>query len=80
MKIKIKTFAVLKDELGDSIDVEITENAKVEDLLDVLKKQYPGISEIFASSRIATTGSILENQYGVPLNEELFILPPSSGG
>ena len=80
MNINIKTFAVLKEELGESINIEINENSKVEDLLNLLKEQYPNASGIFDSSRIATANSILEDQNIVPLNEELFILPPSSGG
>lgn len=80
MKIELRTFASIKEIVGERISIEMPEKKSVDEVMNLLKLEFPEISEMIDSSRIATNETILEGQHLLNDKEELFLLPPSSGG
>jgi sulfur-carrier protein len=80
MKIKIKVFATLKDYFETEFEMDINEGLTVQDVIDVIMIKNSFALPILSKCRVAINENFVQGDYNVQKNEELFIIPPSSGG
>lgn len=75
----LKTFAAIKDQIGD--DISIDENFETVGQLSLyLQQKYPNVGNIIAISRFAVDMQLIENDFLLTNQKTIYILPPSSGG
>ncbi len=77
MKVRVRYFGRFAVEIGKfSEEIEINDNAKVRDLIEVLKKKYPQLKheviEVSIRGRYASDDS--------PIDNEVAVYPMISGG
>lgn len=90
MKVEVRVFAHLREKLGSSkIKVELSEHAKLIDLLVLLAKKWP---HVFVGSALEKDGRLMEGystlvnsrSHGLELElrdgDVVAILPPVGGG
>jgi sulfur-carrier protein len=80
MRIKIKVFAVLKDYFEPEFEMDVKEGLKVADILDIVMIRNSFALPVLKKCRIAVNENFVPGDYNIKENEELFIIPPSSGG
>jgi molybdopterin converting factor small subunit len=80
MKIKIKVFAVLKDYFEPEFEMDVNEGLKVTDVIDIVMIRNSLALPVLRKCRIAINESFVPADYNIKENEELFFIPPSSGG
>ena len=81
MKVTIQAFAILKEKLGETVNIELNEKSTVDDILMQLQKLFPDDADLIAASRISSDKEIFRNDTIISKDQSvLFILPPSSGG
>ena len=80
MEISITTFAVLKEQLGASLKASLPSGSLVSDLLAYLAKEYSLGLQLVASIRVVRDNQFLPVNEPLLVNDDLFLLPPSSGG
>lgn len=79
MIVQIETFAVLKETLGEKLQVELHKGDTVDQLLSVLNDFNTG-SQPLPKIRVVRDNTFLENASELHNADELSLLPPSSGG
>ena len=80
MKLKIQLFGITKEIIGDSeIDMQISDNQTVNELLVDLKKQSPGLEKL-SSLWVAVNEDYAESDYILQNNDIVALIPPVSGG
>jgi len=80
MKIKILFFGIAKDISGKtSIEIEVNNAFTLEQLKDLLKKQYPKFIAINDFS-LAVNENYVNKTYSLNNNDIVAIIPPVSGG
>lgn len=80
MNINIKAFGIAKDILGQtSLQVEISDEYTVKELLSDLKKRYPAFGEL-NSLAIAVNAQYAEAEQVIKAGDEVVIIPPVAGG
>lgn len=77
--MKLKTFAVIKDILGDDIIIDKNLHT-IEDLKYYLIEKYPKIISLIESSRFAVEMQIVNLDFNISEISTVYIIPPSSGG
>lgn len=80
MDIRVNVFANLKDHYESVFTLEVPNGANVEHILDELALKRPESLQILQSCRIAVGEDLVDKHYSLQENEEVFLLPPSSGG
>lgn len=80
MKVKIKVFASLRDYFGSEFEVDVNEGMKVADVIDIVMIRNSLALPILRKCRVAVNENFVQADYKIQENEELFIIPPSSGG
>jgi sulfur-carrier protein len=80
MKIKIKVFAALKDFFEPEFEIDVKSNTTVADAINIIMLRNTFASPVLSKCRIAVNESFVSSDYHIQENEELFIIPPSSGG
>ena len=80
MEISITTFAVLKEQLGGGLKASLPAGSLVSDLLAYLAKEYSLGLQLVASIRVVRDNQFLPVNEPLLVNDDLFLLPPSSGG
>ena len=77
MRVKVHFYALYKDKLGAIKTYELPDDAKVKDLLEILKDELGEIYEI-AKPVVLIKGRYAEDDE--PLTEEVDVIPPAAGG
>ncbi len=80
MKIKIQTFAILKDFFPSDFSLEIGESGTVSDALQALYALNPSSEGILAHCKYVVSEEFVEEDEVLKEGDALFLLPPSSGG
>jgi len=79
--MKVRLFARARDLAGaDSIDVDLPAGATVGDLRRVLAERYPQLAGLLARSALAVNDDFADDALTLPVNAEVALLPPVSGG
>ncbi|MBK0379044.1 MoaD/ThiS family protein [Mucilaginibacter segetis] len=80
MQIKILAFGIAKDIFGSAnINVELRNNAKAEELKDLLEEKYPKLKQL-ASYMLAINNEYAQNDSPISITDEVAVIPPVSGG
>lgn len=81
MKIKVKLFAFLQDQLGPVVTVEVANPVQVAELFNQIGQQAPQLVSTLANSRLAVNQEFVDaDELTLTGDEELAIIPPVSGG
>lgn len=80
MRVKIKLFAVLKEQLGDEVELELSEPATVGALLERFGEAYPQFRTALPSLNVAVDHTYAKSGEAIRAGQELAIFPPVSGG
>ncbi len=78
-KMKIFLLAQFKDVVQSNY-ITFPESIDFFTIRNSLKVSYPNISLLLDSARFATDDSFLDESLPVPLNQNIYLLPPGSGG
>lgn len=77
----VTLFARARDLAGNStIQVELSENATVQDLRNALRKQFPELTPLLPHLLIAVNETYAGDEVAIPKNATLACFPPVSGG
>jgi len=77
--MKIEMYAVLKEYFEKEFVLQQSFK-HVDDLKYFLIKQNPNAANILNMSRFAVDNEFVDNQYSLKENDNISIMPPSSGG
>ncbi|MFO7448088.1 MAG: MoaD/ThiS family protein [Ignavibacteriaceae bacterium] len=80
MKIRINTFAVLKEYFEHSFEIEVNDLNTINDLKEELVKIKPQAQGLLNICRFAVNNTFVNNKAVIYENDNIFVIPPSSGG
>jgi molybdopterin converting factor subunit 1 len=80
-QVRLLFFATIRDRAGmKSMELEIPETMTVKELRDMLSSDYPNLKESMKSVLISINREYAFDEAVVPLNAEIAMFPPVSGG
>jgi molybdopterin converting factor subunit 1 len=80
MRVTVKLFAVLKEHLGEEVELELPEPATVGGLLQRFGEAYPQFRAALGSLNVAVDYTYARREEPIAPGQELAIFPPVSGG
>jgi len=80
MKLKIKTYASVKEVFVESFEIEVNNNCTIEELKKKIVGMKPETAELINICRFAIKESIVNDETLIKEDEHVHIIPPSSGG
>jgi MoaE-MoaD fusion protein len=81
MKVKIFFFATLSDYAGaKTVDLEVPAETTVAMLKELLVNKYPRMAAAQKSIMVAVNREYAASEQKIPLNAEIALFPPVSGG
>jgi molybdopterin converting factor small subunit len=81
MRVTILAFAGVREIVGAAVrKLEVPEGTTVGRVWDDLAREFPALSEIERSTRIARNGAFVERGAPVSDGDELAVMPPFGGG
>jgi molybdopterin converting factor small subunit len=80
MKLNIRTYASIKEMLGESFEIEVNDGCTVEELKKKIVVRNPKTAEMINICRFAVNESIVNDKTVIKEDEHVHIIPPSSGG
>lgn len=80
MQIKVITFASLKPFFPKENLIELPENSTVNDLMNYLIGLNPGSKSILGISMVAINEILVDKDRIIKDREDIYLLPPVSGG
>jgi molybdopterin converting factor small subunit len=80
MKVCIRGFGQAGDFLGKGALLDLQEGATLERLKAVLIERYPGLEELWPAMAIAVNDEVVEIDKVLAEGDEVFLIPPVSGG
>ena len=80
MRVKVELFAILKEALGDSIVIEVTDATTVAGLLAAFAKEYPQFAALTKSLQVAVDHTYARPEQVLVAGQETAFIPPVSGG
>lgn len=78
--MKIYVFAALKDFMPSEFELIDVSFNSIGELKDVLKVKFPLADKLIDSCRFSTADEILAMDQEIKNYENIFVIPPSSGG
>jgi molybdopterin converting factor subunit 1 len=79
--IKLLFFATIRDRMGvRSLEMDIPVDMNVQGLKEKLSKDYPALKESMKSVLISINQEYSFDDAVIPLNAEIALFPPVSGG
>ena len=80
-RIKLLFFATLRDRVGmRSMEWDVPVDMTVKELKDQLSEEYPNLRDSMMSVLVALNHEYALDDAVVPLNAEVALFPPVSGG
>jgi molybdopterin converting factor small subunit len=80
MKLKIITYAAVKELFGKSFEIEIDDGSTIEQIKKTLIVMNPESEGLINKCRFALNDSIVNDNTPIKEIEYVHIIPPSSGG
>jgi molybdopterin converting factor small subunit len=80
MKLKIRTYASVKEVFGKSFEIEVNNSCTIEELKKKIVGMKPETAELINICRFAIKESIVNDETLIKEDEHVHIIPPSSGG
>ena len=80
-RVKLLFFATLRDRAGaKSMELDIPADLTVQGLKDKISNEYPNLKDSMSSVLITINREYAFDDAVIPLNAELAMFPPVSGG
>jgi len=80
-RIKLLFFATIRDRAGTKfMDLDVPEDMTVQGLKDKLAREYPNLKDSMKSVLITINREYAFDEAVIPLNAEMAMFPPVSGG
>ena len=80
-RVKLLFFATLRERAGTrSMELDIPTDLTIQGLKDKLSTEYPNLKESMSSVLITINREYAFDEAVIPLNAELAMFPPVSGG
>lgn len=80
-RVKLLFFATLRERMGvKSLDLDVPTDLTIQGLKDRLSEQYPKVKESMKSVLITINREYAFDEAIIPLNAEIGMFPPVSGG
>lgn len=80
MIVKVKLFAMLKESLGDEVELQVPEPATVSGLMQRFVEEYPQFKAAASSLSVAVDHTYTPGDHPIAEGQEVAIIPPVSGG
>ena len=80
MIVKVKLFAMLKESLGEEVELQVPEPATVNGLMRRFVEEYPQFKHAAASLNVAVDHTYSPGDHPIAEGQEVAIIPPVSGG
>ncbi len=80
MLVKIKLFAMLKESLGEEVELQVSEPATVSTLMQRFVEAYPQFAGAAPSLKVAVDHTYSPGDQVIEPGQEVAIFPPVSGG
>ena len=80
MKLKIRTYASVKEMLGESFEIEVNDGCTIEELKKKIVVMNPETAKLINICRFAVNESIVNEKTEIKEDEHVHIIPPASGG
>lgn len=80
MRVRVLFFGHLKDLAGECEQLVLPDPASVKDMLTVLCKRFPELSQWLGPARIAVNMEYASSDTPLHEGDEVALLPPMSGG
>jgi molybdopterin converting factor small subunit len=80
MKLKIRTYASIKELLGESFEIDVNDRCTIEELKKKIAAIKPESAGLLNICRFAINESIVNDETQIKEDEHVHIIPPSSGG
>lgn len=80
MRVDVQLYASLREQLGDTIALEVSEPATVSGLLRRFGEEYPQFRSALAHLNVAVNLEYRTGDQPIPPGAEVAIFPPVSGG
>ncbi|MEE8433733.1 MAG: molybdenum cofactor biosynthesis protein MoaE [bacterium] len=80
MIVKVKLFAMLKESLGEEVELQVPEPATVSSLMRRFVEEYPQFREAAPSLNVAVDYTYSPGDQPIAEGQEVAIIPPVSGG
>ena len=80
MIVTVQLFASLREAMGDTIELEVSEPATVRELLDRLVEEFPEFEAAKKSLNVAVDYQYSQMDREILPGQEVAIFPPVSGG
>jgi molybdopterin converting factor subunit 1 len=81
MRVKVKFFAALREELGTrEVEQELPQGSTLQDLINVVLVQHPVLHRYLPSLHFAVNRKYVAGQMGLSDGDEVAFLPPVGGG
>jgi molybdopterin synthase sulfur carrier subunit len=77
--MKIQTFAVLKDHFSAEFEID-EEFENIAAIKSYLIQQNPSAQDVLNISRFAVNNTFVDLDFKIKTNDNICIIPPSSGG
>lgn len=78
--MRIQVFAALKDFMPPALELDVTGIKTVKELKETLVLHYPDADALLQSCRFSTEKELLSLEKEITDYENIFVIPPSSGG
>jgi molybdopterin synthase catalytic subunit len=81
MTVTVLFFAQARERAGRArAALELPEDASLAELTSQLRREYPGLAELFPTLAIAVDGELVRPEHRLREGAEVALLPPVSGG
>ena len=80
-RVKLLFFATLRERMGmKSLDLDVPTDLTIQGLKNRLSEEYPNVKESMQSVLITINREYAFDEAVIPLNAEIGMFPPVSGG
>jgi molybdopterin converting factor subunit 1 len=80
-RIKLLFFATIRDRAGTkSMELDVPDDMTVQGLMDKISTEYPKLKESMSSVLVTVNREYAFEDAVIPLNAEIGMFPPVSGG
>ena len=80
MKLKISTYASVKEMFGGSFEIEVEDGSTIEALRNKIVQIKPEAAGLIDICRFAVDETIVNDKTLIKEDEHVHIIPPASGG
>ncbi len=81
MKLTVKLFAMLGEQLGPTVTIDVAQPSTAAMVKPALRQQAPALKTLINNARIAVNQEfIVDGQQVLQSTDEVALIPPVSGG